>query len=40
MARATAARTLEEVRAAMRINYFSDRALIEAQAEAYADKAK
>ncbi len=35
-ARATAARTLAEVRGAMRIDYFGDRALIEEQAAAYA----
>ena len=34
-AREKAAQTLEEVRAAMKINYFSDKALIEAQAKAY-----
>ncbi len=39
VARATAAVTLDEVRAAMRINYFSDEALIEAQAKAYAERA-
>ena len=38
VARGVAAKTLDEVRAAMRINYFSDQALIEAQAEAYAKK--
>ena len=37
-AREAAAQTLEEVRAAMKINYFSDAALIEEQAKAYADK--
>lgn len=35
-ARETAAKTLEEVRAAMKINYFSDKALIEEQAKAFA----
>ncbi len=34
-ARATAAATLDEVRAAMRINYFDDRELIESQAAQY-----
>lgn len=34
-ARATAAQTLEEVRAAMKINYFDDTELIRAQAERY-----
>lgn len=38
-ARAAAAQTLDEVRAAMKINYFSDKSLIEEQAKAYA-KAK
>ena len=38
VARSVAAQTLDEVRAAMRINYFSDRELIKAQAEAYAQK--
>ena len=37
-ARETAARTLDEVRAAMRINYFSDEALIAEQAKAFAMK--
>ena len=37
-ARARASQTLEEVRAAMRINYFSDRELIREQAAAYAQK--
>lgn len=37
-ARATAAETLAEVRRAMRIDYFGDRELIEAQARAYAEK--
>ena len=37
-ARATAAATLDEVRSAMRINYFADRELIEEQARAYAAK--
>ena len=39
-AREAAARTLDEVRTAMRINYFSDRELIKAQAAAYAQKAE
>ena len=39
-AREAAAQTLEEVRAAMKINYVSDAALIEEQAKAYADKHK
>ena len=34
-ARETAAQTLEEVRAAMKINYFTDKALIEKQAKAF-----
>ena len=34
-ARATAAKTLDEVREAMRINYFDDQELIKAQAEHY-----
>ncbi|MDE5968349.1 MAG: hypothetical protein K2G64_04500 [Muribaculaceae bacterium] len=34
-AREAAARTLDEVRAAMKINYFSDRALINEQAHKY-----
>ncbi len=38
-ARQAAAATLEEVRDAMKINYFSDRALIEEQARRYAEKA-
>lgn len=37
-ARKAAARTLEEVREAMKINYFSDKALIEAQSLKYGDK--
>lgn len=37
-ARKAAAATLEEVRAAMKINYFTDDALIEQQANAYAAK--
>lgn len=37
-ARETAARTLDEVRSAMRINYFSDEALIAEQAKAFAMK--
>lgn len=37
-ARKTAAGTLDEVRAAMKINYFTDEALIEEQARAYAAK--
>ena len=37
-ARATAASTLEDVRNAMRINYFGDKELIEKQARAYAEK--
>lgn len=37
-ARATAARTLDEVRAAMRINYFDDAALIAEQAAKYRQK--
>ncbi|MDE6569328.1 MAG: tryptophan--tRNA ligase [Alistipes sp.] len=37
-ARRTAAGTLDEVRTAMKINYFSDAALIEEQAKAYAPK--
>lgn len=37
-ARRTAAGTLDEVRTAMKINYFSDAALIEEQAKAYALK--
>lgn len=37
-ARAAAARTLDEVRSAMKINYFSDRSLIDAQAEKYSAK--
>ncbi len=39
-ARKAAAETLDEVRTAMRINYFSDAALIEEQAKAYAQKNK
>ena len=35
-ARETAARTMDEVRSAMRINYFSDKALIEEQARKYS----
>ncbi len=35
VARETAARTLDEVRAAMKINYFTDKALIEEQAKAF-----
>lgn len=34
-ARETAAQTLEEVRAAMKINYFTDKDLIEEQAKAF-----
>ena len=34
-ARAKAAKTLEEVKAAMKINYFSDQALIAEQAAKY-----
>lgn len=37
-ARAAAAETLTDVRAAMKINYFSDKELIAAQAKAYAEK--
>ncbi len=37
-ARATASATLDEVRAAMKINYFSDTVLIEEQARTYAMK--
>lgn len=37
-ARAKAARTLEEVKAAMKINYFEDQELINAQAQAYKQK--
>lgn len=37
-ARATAAQTLSDVRAAMKINYFDDVELIRAQSEKYADK--
>ncbi|MDE6308673.1 MAG: tryptophan--tRNA ligase, partial [Muribaculaceae bacterium] len=37
-AKAQAAQTLDEVRAAMRINYFSDKALIEEQAAQYLKK--
>ena len=37
-ARAKAAATLEEVKAAMKINYFEDQELIKAQAEAYRTK--
>jgi tryptophanyl-tRNA synthetase len=37
-ARAKAAATLEEVKAAMKINYFQDEELIKAQAEAYRTK--
>ena len=37
-ARAKAAATLEEVKAAMKINYFQDEELIKAQAEAYRSK--
>ena len=37
-ARATAAATLDEVRRAMRINYFDDTELIEQQAKAYANR--
>jgi tryptophanyl-tRNA synthetase len=37
-ARAKAAATLEEVKAAMKINYFQDEELIKAQAEAYKAK--
>ncbi len=37
-ARAEAAQTLDEVRAAMRINYFDDAELIRSQAEKFADK--
>lgn len=37
-ARKAAAHTLEEVREAMKINYFSDKALIEAQSLKYGDK--
>ena len=35
VARAEAAKTLDEVRAAMKINYFDDMELIKAQAEKY-----
>ena len=38
-ARATAAATLNDVRNAMRINYFTDKELIAAQAKAFAEKA-
>ena len=38
VARAKAAATLEEVKAAMKINYFQDEELIKAQAEAYRTK--
>ena len=34
-ARETAARTLSEVKSAMKINYFEDQALIQAQSEKY-----
>lgn len=37
-ARETAAKTMDEVRGAMRINYFSDTALIQSQAERYAGR--
>lgn len=37
-ARATAAATLDDVRRAMKINYFSDKELIAAQAKAYAEQ--
>ena len=37
-ARAEAAKTLDEVRAAMRINYFDDEELIRSQAEKFAKK--
>lgn len=36
MAREAAEQTLEEVKAAMKINYFEDDALIAAQAQKYA----
>ena len=39
IARETAARTLDEVRSAMQINYFSDQALIDEQARHFAEKA-
>ncbi len=38
VAREEAARTMSEVKAAMKINYFDDAALIASQAEKYADK--
>ncbi len=38
VARAKAAATLDEVKAAMKINYFDDAELIKAQAEAYRQK--
>ena len=37
-ARETAAQTLEEVKASMKINYFEDQALIAEQAEKYRQK--
>ena len=36
-AREVAAKTLDEVRASMKINYFEDQALIQSQAEKYAE---
>ncbi len=39
-ARKTAAQTLDEVRSAMKINYFSDQALIDEQARHFAEKAR
>lgn len=39
-ARMTAAQTLDEVRAAMKINYFSDQKLIDEQARQFAEKAR
>ena len=39
IARETAARTLDEVRSAMQINYFSDQSLIDEQARHFAEKA-
>ncbi|MGI6232553.1 MAG: tryptophan--tRNA ligase [Prevotella sp.] len=39
-ARETAAKTMDEVRAAMRINYFEDKELIESQAEKYKNNAE
>ena len=38
-ARAVAARTMDDVRRAMRINYFEDAALIEEQSKLFAENA-